>query len=251
MDFSLSGKVAIVTGGSRGIGEATALCYARAGADVAVAGRHLDDLDIVAEKIREHGVRALSVSAHLGKMETIGPLVERVKDEFGRIDILVNNAAGNPTMDSAIDVDERSWDSIMNLNLKGLFFLSQAVARVMRQQGDGGRIINVTSAGGIRPHILPVYSISKGAVVMATKVMALEWAKYNICVNAVAPGLTQTKFSQALWDDEDILKYLLGRIPLNRFAQPDEIAGVMLYLASDAASFVTGTTIPVDGGETI
>jgi dehydrogenase/reductase SDR family member 4 len=251
MDFSLSGKVAIITGGSRGIGEAVALCYAQAGADVAIVGRHIEDLDIVAEKIREHGVRALPVRAHIGKMETIQPLVDRVKDELGRIDILVNNAASNPTMAAAIDVDERSWDSIMNLNLKGLYFLSQAVARVMRDQGDGGRIINVTSAGGIRPHILPIYSISKGALVMATKVMALEWAKYGICVNAVAPGLTQTKFSQALWDDKDILKYLLERVPLDRFAQPDEIAGIMLYLASDAASFVTGTTIPIDGGETI
>ncbi len=251
MDFSLSGKVAIITGGSRGIGEAVALCYAQAGADVAIVGRHIEDLGIVAEKIRQHGVRALSVRAHIGKMETIQPLVDRVKDELGRIDILVNNAASNPTMAAAIDVDERSWDSIMNLNLKGLYFLSQAVARVMRDQGDGGRIINVTSAGGIRPHILPIYSISKGAVIMATKVMALEWAKYGICVNAVAPGLTQTKFSQALWDDKDILKYLLERVPLDRFAQPDEIAGIMLYLASDAASFVTGTTIPIDGGETI
>lgn len=250
MDFSLSGKAAIVTGGSRGIGEAVALAYARAGADVAVVGRHLDDLEAVAAKIRESGVRALAVVAHIGKMESIGPLVERVKGEFGHIDILVNNAASNPTMDGAIDIDERSFDSIMNLNLKGLFFLSQAVARVMREQG-GGCIINVTSAGGIRPHILPVYSISKGAVVMATKVMALEWGKYHIRVNAVAPGLTQTRFSQALWDDEDTLKYLLGRVPLDRFAQPEEIAGAMLYLASDAAGFVTGAVIPVDGGETI
>jgi len=250
MDFSLSGKVAIVTGGSRGIGEAVALAYAQAGADVAIVGRHLEDLETVTTKIREIGVRSLALVAHIGKMESIKPLVERVKDEFGHIDILVNNAAANPTMDGAIDVDERSWDNIMNLNLKGLFFLSQAAARVMRAQG-GGCIINVTSAGGIRPHILPVYSISKGAVVMATKVMALEWAKYNIRVNAVAPGLTQTKFSRALWDDENILKYLLGRVPMDRFAQPDEIAGAMLYLASDAAGFVTGTVIPVDGGETI
>lgn len=251
MDFSLTGKVAIITGGSRGIGEAVAIAYAKAGADVAVVGRHLEDLEAVAEKLRAEGVRALPVASHVGRMENIQPLVDTVKKELGRIDILVNNAASNPTMDKAIDVDERSWDTIMNLNLKGLFFLSQAAARVMRDQGAGGRIINVSSAGGIRPHILPLYSISKGALAMTTKVMAQEWAQYGICVNAVAPGLTQTKFSKALWDNDENLKYLLGRIPLNRYAQPDEIAGIMLFLASEAGSFVTGTLIPVDGGESI
>jgi NAD(P)-dependent dehydrogenase (short-subunit alcohol dehydrogenase family) len=138
----------------------------------------------------------------------------------------------------------------MNVNLKGLFFLSQAVARIMKEHG-GGCIINVTSAGGIRPHILPVYSISKSAVVMATKVMALEWAKYNIRVNAVAPGLVKTRFSEALWNNEETLEYLMRRIPMKRFAEPEEVAGAMLYLASDAARFVTGSVLSVDGGETI
>lgn len=250
MDFSLKGKTALVTGASRGIGEATALGFARAGADVAVTARHLDELSEVADKIKKLGRRAFPVTAHLGKMTEIDSLVKQVKDEFGRIDILVNNAAANPTMDSAIDVTERAWDTIMNLNLKGLFFLGQAVARVMRENG-GGRIINVASAGGIRPHILPVYSISKSGVIMASKIMALEWAQYGINVNAIAPGLTKTRFSQALWGDEKILSYLMARVPLKRFAEPEEIVGAMLFLASDAGNFVTGTVISVDGGETI
>ena len=250
MDFPLDGKIALITGGSRGIGEATALGYARAGADLVVVSRNLDDLEKVTAKIKKLGRKALAVSSHLGKMEDINNLVSQVKAEFGRIDILVNNAASNPTMDTAIDVTERAWDTIMNLNLKGLFFLSQSVARLMREQG-GGRIINVSSAGGIRPHILPVYSISKAGVIMATKIMALEWASYGINVNAIAPGLTRTSFSQALWGDEKVLDYLMQRVPQKRFAEPEELVGTMIYLASDASKFVTGTVISVDGGETI
>lgn len=250
MGFSLEGKIALITGGSRGIGRATALAFARAGADVAIASRKLPDLEKVAGEIRDLGRKTLAVSAHIGKIEDINNLVTRVKEEFGRIDILVNNAGANPTMAPALELDERSWDTIMNLNVKGLFFISQAVAKVMKEQG-GGCIINIASAGGIRPHILPAYSISKAAVIMATKVMALEWAKYNIRANVVAPGLVRTRFSQALWDDEQISEYLLARIPMRRSASPEETVGAMVYLASDAAGFVTGALLSVDGGETI
>lgn len=250
MDFSLAGKVALITGGSRGMGQATALGFARAGADIALVSRKLPELEKVAEEIRALGRKSLAVSAHVGKMEDISNLVTRVVAEFGKIDILVNNAATNPTMAEAIEVDERAWDAIMTLNVKGVFFLSQAVAKVMKEHG-GGCIINLASAGGIRPHMLPVYSISKAAVVMATKVMALEWAKYGIRVNAVAPGLVQTRFSQALWGDEKILAKLLSRVPMRRFAKPEEIVGTMIYLASRASQFVTGAIISVDGGETI
>ncbi len=250
MDFSLEGKIALVTGGGRGIGRVTALGLARAGADIAIASRKLPNLEEVAEEIRKSGRRALAVSAHLGRMEDISNLVAKVKEEFGRIDILVNNAGSNPTMDTALEVNERAWDTIMNVNLKGLFFLSQAVARVMKEHG-GGCIINVASAAGIRPHVVPVYSISKAAVIMATKVMAHEWAKYGIRVNAVAPGLVKTRFSQALWDNKEIFEYLLHRIAMKRVAEPEEIVGAMIYLASDASRFVTGTTLNIDGGETI
>ena len=250
MNFSLEGKVALVTGGSRGIGKAAALGLARAGADVVVASRKLPDLEEVAEEIRGLGRKSLAVEAHVARIEQISSLVSKVKEEFGRIDILVNNAGTNPTMDQALDIEERAWDSIMNLNLKGLFFLSQAVARVMKEQG-GGKIINIASAAGITPDILPVYSISKAGVIMASKVMAQQWAQYNIRVNTVAPGLTKTQFSQALWSNPDILQAAMGRTPMQRIAEPEEIVGAIIYLASDASSYVTGQVLAIDGGATI
>ena len=250
MDFSLKDKVALITGASRGIGEATAIGLAKAGADLAIVSRKLPDLEKVGEEIKKLGRKCLPVQAHLGKVEEINQLVKKVLEEFGKIDILVNNAATNPTMASAIDVDERAWDSIMNLNLKGLFFLSQAVARVMREKG-GGRIINVSSAAGTTPDILPLYSISKAGVNMATKVMAQQWAQYNIRVNAIAPGLTKTRFSEALWKNPDILKMAMFKTPLRRPADPEEMVGAIIYLASDASSYVTGQIIGIDGGITI
>lgn len=246
-DFSLEGKVALITGASRGIGKATALGFAHAGADVAIASRKLPELEKVAEGIRILGRKSMAISAHIGKMDEIKNLVSQVKTEFGRIDILVNNAGTNPTLDAAIDIEERAWDSVMNLNLKGLFFLSQAVARIMRDQGSG-KIINVASIEGISPGILPAYSISKAGVIMATKVMAHEWAKYNIRVNAVAPGLTKTKFSEALYTNPHILQKVQSKTPMGRMGEPEEIVGAIIYLASDASSFVTGQVIAIDGG---
>ncbi len=248
--FSLKGKVALVTGGSRGIGKAIAVGLARAGADVALASRKLPDLEQVAAEIKAVGRKSLAVAAHVGRLDEIQNLVKTVKSEFGRIDILVNNAGTNPTMDQAIDIEERAWDAIMNLNLKGLFFLSQAVARVMREQG-GGKIINIASTAGITPDILPVYSISKAGVIMATKVMAQQWAQYNIRVNCIAPGLTKTRFSEALWGNPDILQGAMLRTPMKRIAEPDEMVGAAIYLASDASSYVTGQVLAVDGGATI
>lgn len=248
--FSLSGKVALVTGGSRGIGKAIAVGLANFGADVAVTSRKLPDLEEVAKEIKGLGRRSMAVSTHIGRMDEINSLVPKVKDELGRIDILVNNAGTNPTMDQAIDIEERAWDSIMNLNLKGLFFLSQAVARLMKEQG-GGKIINVASVAGITPDILPVYSISKAGVIMATKVMAQQWAQYNIRVNAIAPGLVKTRFSQALWGNPDIAQAIMARTPLQRVAEPDEIVGAVIFLASEASSYVTGHVLVIDGGSSI
>jgi dehydrogenase/reductase SDR family protein 4 len=250
MDISLEGKVALVTGGSRGIGRASAFGLAEAGADVVVASRKLSDLEKVAEEIDKLGRRSLAVAAHVGRIEQVGNLVSRVMDELGRIDILVNNAATNPVMDPALDVKERAWDAIMNLNLKGLFFLSQAVARAMKEQG-GGTIINVTSVEGITPGILPVYAISKAGVIMATKVMAKEWSQYNIRVNAIAPGLTKTHLSEALWNNPEILADTLRNTPMGRLAQPEEMVGAVMYLASDLSSYVTGQILAIDGGVTI
>jgi dehydrogenase/reductase SDR family protein 4 len=249
-DFSLKDKVALVTGGSRGIGKAIAVGLARAGADVALASRKLPDLEKVAKEISGTGRKSLAVATHVGRLEEINNLVGKVKEEFGRIDILVNNAGTNPTMDQAIDIGERAWDSVMNLNLKGLFFLSQSVAKLMQEQG-GGKIINVASIEGITPGILPVYAISKAGVIMATKVMAQQWAKYNIRVNAIAPGLTKTRFSEALWGNPDILQFAMMTTPMGRVAEPEEMVGAVIFLASDASAYVTGQVLAVDGGATI
>ena len=253
MDFSLTGKVALITGGSRGIGRATALGFAWAGADVVVTSRKLPDLEEVAGEIRGLGRKSLAVAAHIGRMDEISALVDKVREEFGRIDILVNNAGTSPAATPMLDLEERLWDTIMNLNLKGLVFLSQAVARVMREH-DGGRIINVASIDGLRPEPMPngTYAISKAAVIMATKVMAVEWARYNIRVNAIAPGNVHTRLGDSRF--EVITGYeeeLVRRTPMKRIAEPDEMLGAMIYLASDASSFVTGETIVVDGGVTV
>jgi NAD(P)-dependent dehydrogenase (short-subunit alcohol dehydrogenase family) len=247
-DFSLSGKVALITGGSRGIGKATALGFARAGADVAIASRTLPDLELVATDIRSLGRKALPVAAHIGRLEQIKSLVQTVHKEFGRIDILVNDAGTSPAISGMLDIEERLWDSIMNVNLKGLVFLSQAVARIMKEHG--GTIINVASVDGYlhEPNI-GVYSISKAAVVQATKIMAEEWAKYNIRVNAIAPGHIHTRLGDSIFEAmPEYKKVFLDRVPMRRIGDPDEIVGAMIYLASDASSYVTGTTVVVDGG---
>ncbi len=251
--FSLEGQVALITGGSRGMGEATALAFAKAGADVAVTSRKLPDLEIVATEVRNLGRKALAVEAHVGRIEQFQPLVDRVVAEFGKIDILVNNAGTNFFM-PAIDMTEPGWDVVMNLDLKGLFFLSQAAARVMREHG-GGRIINVSSVSGFKVQV-PTghYSIAKAGVIMATKVMALEWAEYNIRVNCIAPGAIDTRLYNAIFallpeDEAKAQKETSAkRIPMGRIGQPKEIADAMIYLASEASSYVTGQTIAIDGG---
>ena len=250
MEISLKGKVALITGASRGIGRATALEMARSGADLILASRKIEDLEKVAAEASALNVKAIAVAAHIGRLEDINALVTKAKETFGRIDILVNVAGTNPTMDAAIDISDRAWDSIMNLNLKGLFFLSQAVARVMREHG-GGVIINISSVAGITPDILPVYSISKAGVNMATKVMAQQWAQFGIRANTVSPGQTRTRFSEALWGNPDIYKSTMDRTPLKRLALPEDIAHAVVFLASDRASYITGHNLIVDGGMTI
>jgi len=174
--------------------------------------------------------------------------VHTVQREFGRIDILVNNAGTSPVLSGMLDIEERLWDSIMNLNLKGLVFLSQAVARIMKEHG--GSIINVASiAGYMHEPNVGIYSISKAAVVQATKIMAEEWAKYNIRVNAIAPGHMHTRLGDSIFEAiPEYKKVFLDRVPMKRIGDPDEIVGAMIYLASDASSYVTGTTIVADGG---
>jgi len=251
--FSLEGQVALVTGGSRGMGKATAIGFAKAGADVAVASRKLPDLEVVADEIRALGRKSLAVATHGGRVDQMQPLVDRVVAEFGTIDILVNNAGTNFFM-PAIDMTENGWDAVMNLDLKGLFFLSQAAARVMREHG-GGKIINVSSASGFKVQV-PTghYSIAKAGVIMATKVMALEWAEYNIRVNCIAPGAIQTRLYDSIFsllpeEEAKVRKAEAAkRIPMGRVGEPRDIADAMIFLASEASSYVTGQTFAVDGG---
>ena len=252
--FSLQGKIAIVTGGSRGIGKAIALGFAKAGAKVALTSRKINDLEANAAEIKAFGGEALPVQAHLGKKEEIDKMVEVVMDRFGRIDILVNNAGASPAMGSVLESDERLWDTIMNLNMKGLYFTSQAVARVMKEQG-GGKIINIASVDGFMPEPgVSVYSISKAGVRMITKAFASELAPFNIRVNTIAPGPISTKMLNSHWfhlSQEEAQKEqeaMANLTPMKRIGDPDEIAGAAIYLASDASSYTTGTEIVVDGG---
>jgi len=238
VNFSLEGKVALITGGSRGIGRAIALTFAENGADVAISGRKLPDLEAVAEEIKATGRKGLALSSHIAKLEESANLVEKVKAEFGRIDILVNNAGTNPYNGPLIDAEEWAWDVTMNVNLKGAFLLSQLVARVMREQ-DGGNIINISSGAGITPSPLHIYSVTKAGLIMLTRVMAKEWHQYNIRVNAIAPGMIKTQFSEVLWK---------GTPAEDHIAVPEDVAGAALYLASDTSKYVNGETIAITGG---
>jgi len=252
--FSLDGKVALVTGASRGIGKATAIGFARAGADVIVTSRKLPDLELVADEIKALGRKSMAVATHVGRMDQIDALVKQAAEEFGRIDILVNNAGTSPVMDSVLDIQERAWDVVMNLNLKGLFFLSQAVARMMKEQG-GGQIINVASVDAFKPeYLVSAYSISKAAVVMVTRAMARELAQYNIRVNCIAPGAVSTKLLDSHWfnipeEEAKAQKETMAkRIPVGHIAEPEEMANIAIFLASESSSYVTGQTIIAEGG---
>jgi dehydrogenase/reductase SDR family protein 4 len=246
-DLPLKGKVAIVTGGSRGIGRAIALEFARAGADVVVASRTLSELEKVAGEIEGRGRRALAVQANIAVKSDVDGMVARTLEKFGTIDILVNNAAIN-IMRPLVDLREDGWDRVMNVDLKGYFLCTQAVAKAMMQKG-GGRIINMASTGAAKAAPgLGAYSIAKAGVVMLTRVFALELALYKIRVNAIGPYLVKTAFSQPMWSDPNVLKATEASIPLGRLPEPEDIASVALFLASDASSHITGQTIYVDGG---
>jgi len=246
--FRLDGRVAVVTGGSRGIGRAVALGLARAGADVVVAARKVADLEPVAEEIRALGRRALAVPAHLGRRPEVDRLFDATLETFGRLDILVNNAATNPVFGPLLDIDEEAWDRIMALNVKGYLLAAQRAARAMAPRG-GGAIVNVASTAGLRASAgLGAYSVSKAAVIMLTRVLGRELAPLGIRVNGVAPALIETRFSEALWKNPEILSTYLKSTPLGRAGQPEEVAGAVVYLCSDAASYVTGHTLVLDGG---
>ena len=252
--FSLKGKVAIVTGGGRGIGKAIAQGFAKAGARVAITSRKMNDLEATAAEIKAFGGKAFPVQAHLGKMEEINRMVSAVMDKFGWIDILVNNAGTVPAMASVLDSEERLWEAIINLNMKGLYFTSQAVARIMKKQG-GGKIINIASVDGFKPEPgVSIYSISKAGVRMVTKAFAMELAPFNIQVNTIAPGPINTQMLNSHWvnlppEDAKKQKDIMAEMTaMGRIGEPEEIAGAAVYLASAASSYTTGAEIVIDGG---
>jgi NAD(P)-dependent dehydrogenase (short-subunit alcohol dehydrogenase family) len=246
--LSLEGKTALVTGGSRGIGKAIAITFADAGADVALASRKLPDLEKVAEEIRAKGRRALCVPTHTRKVEELKNLTQKVMEEFGRIDILVNNAATNPAMGAIVDTEESVYDQIMETNLKGYFMMSKLVGKIMREQ-KSGNIINISSAGGVSPaEGLGPYCISKAGINMLTKALALELGPYNIRVNAIAPRIVKTEFSKALWTNPKLMEREYKFTPLKVVATPEEIAQAALYLASSATNYMTGHVLVLNGG---
>jgi NAD(P)-dependent dehydrogenase (short-subunit alcohol dehydrogenase family) len=250
-DFSLQGKVALITGGSHGIGRAIALRFADAGAAVTVSSRKLANVQSVADEITALGGQALAVEAHVGEPAAVEQLVQQTITTWGRVDIVVNNAATNPHFGPLLTADEGQWDKILDTNVKGVFRVCRAVVPHMQRQG-GGKIINLASTAGLQPSPgMGVYGISKAAVIMLTKALALELGHAHIQVNAIAPGIIKTRFSRLLWQTPSIAEPVLKILPLGRFGEPAEVSGLALYLASPASDYVTGAVFLVDGGMSI
>lgn len=246
--FDLSGKIALVTGASRGIGEAGARLLAAHGAHVIVSSRKPDACEAVAQSIRDAGGRAETLACHIGEMAQIEAAWRVIEERHGRIDVVVNNAAANPYFGPIVDTDLAAFAKTVDVNILGYFFMSSFAAKLMARNG-GGSIINVASVNGVVPGDLQgIYSISKAAILAMTKAFAKECAAQGVRVNALLPGLTDTKFAGALTGDPAILKRALMHVPLNRVADPAEMAGALLFLASSASSYTTGTWLNVDGG---
>nr|WP_321464231.1 2-dehydro-3-deoxy-D-gluconate 5-dehydrogenase KduD [uncultured Cohaesibacter sp.] len=244
--FDLSGKIAIVTGCDTGLGQGMAVGLAKAGCDIAAV--NIVEPSDTKEMIEGLGRKFLDIRANLMKMDDIPDIVSKTVAEYGRIDILVNNA-GIIRREDAIEFTEKDWDDVMNINIKSVFFLSQAVAKQFIAQGEGGKIVNVASMlsfqGGIR---VPSYTASKSGVMGVTRLLANEWAKHNVNVNAIAPGYMATNNTQALREDAARSKEILDRIPAGRWGLPSDLAGPVVFLSSPASSYINGYTIAVDGG---
>jgi NAD(P)-dependent dehydrogenase (short-subunit alcohol dehydrogenase family) len=250
-EISLTGKVIVVTGASRGIGEAVARACARAGAKVVLASRKQDGLDQVAAAIREDGGTALPIACHMGQPEQIAELFAKASGELGGIDGLVNNAATNPYFGPMVDISEAALDKTFEVNVKGYFFAARQLVTHLRERGAPGTIVSVASVAGLRAAPMQgIYGMTKAAVISMTQTLAFELGGSNIRVNAIAPGLVETRFASAIVQNPSLRDHVVKRTPLARHAQPDEIAGAAVYLLSDAASFVTGHTLVVDGGMT-
>jgi NAD(P)-dependent dehydrogenase (short-subunit alcohol dehydrogenase family) len=247
--YELDGKIALVTGASRGIGEEIAKALAALGAEVILVSRKLEGLQEVEKKITAAGGKAASMPCNTGNMEEIAALFGQIESKYGKLHILVNNSATNPFFGNNIDATDAAWEKTLSVNLKGYFFITQYAARLMLKSG-GGSIVNISSVNGVRPAFMQgIYSLTKAGVISMTQSWAKELAPFNIRVNAVLPGMTDTKFSSVMTKNEQIMeKIILPTIPMKRIAQPEEMTGAVVYLVTKAGSYTTGSCITVDGG---
>ena len=248
VSFDLKDRIALVTGASRGIGRAVAETLAEHGAQLIMVSRKEKNLETVAAGIRGQGGKATCLACNMGSLADIDRLFEKIGQDFGRLDILVNNAATNPYFGEMATIDEGALEKTLEVNLKGPFFMTQKAIPLMQVAGQGA-VVNVSSVNGIRPAAFQgVYSITKGALITMTQAFAKELAPHHIRVNALLPGFTDTKFSSVLMQNKEIYDMVVAQIPLRRHADPAEMVGAVLYLVSDAASYTTGACITCDGG---
>jgi len=248
--FSLKGKTAIVSGGSKGIGKAIAFKYAEAGANVVICSRKKDNLDNAVAEAKSSGLSIVGIECNTGDITSIKNVVDKTIDQFNKVDILVNNAAANPYYGPILKSEDSHWEKIWDINVKGYFNFIKTCSESMENH-QYGKIINIASIAAKTPlDGLGVYNISKAAVVMLTKVLAKEMAASNIQVNTLAPGLIKTDFSKALWENDSVYNEIIKSIPQGRMGEPEDISGMALYLASDASDFITGSMFVVDGGLT-
>ena len=246
--FDLSGKIALVTGASRGIGQAIAELLAQHGAHVIISSRKAESCQMVVDNIINAGGSAEAMACHIGEMAQIEAIFAQIEAKHGRLDILVNNAATNPHFGAIVDTDVNAFQKTVDVNIRGYFFMSSYGAKLMAKNG-GGAIVNVASVNGVIPGLFQgIYSITKAAVMSMTQAFAKECAPMNVRVNALLPGFTDTKFASALTKNVQIMEQLLSHVPMRRIAQPEEMAGAVLYLVSPAASYTTGVCLNVDGG---
>jgi NAD(P)-dependent dehydrogenase (short-subunit alcohol dehydrogenase family) len=247
-DIDLSGKIALVTGGSRGLGKAVALAMAEKGARVVICGRKQDSLDKAAEELRRLGSEVTARTAHVGKSDQVAALIQFIERQHGKLDILVNNVGTNILTPSVAEADEGLWDKLMETNLKSAFLVTSYAYKLMKKAGRG-KIVNISSVAARKAaRGMGIYCVAKAALEMLTRVLAVELASDRINVNAVAPSVVKTQFSQPFWSNENLLKEITGNIPLGRIAETTDVVGAVLFLASGLSDFITGEILTVDGG---